>query len=118
VAECLQIIYAGVPPWGRFVEDGTRVLVHMSDVGGRVLLGLGRFSGHDPERDVAVDEDDIHVLDVALHGPAGAVDLTISGTAEDLDLWLWHRGSEHLLEVDGSEAVLDRLRAVLGQPID
>ena len=34
------------------------------------------------------------------------------------DLWLWHRGPAHPVEMEGDEALLDRLLGVLGQPID
>lgn len=117
VAECLEVMYGGVPSWGHFADDGTRVLVHATDVGRRVLVAMGRFTGHDPGKQVDVDEDDVHVLDVAAHGHVG-VDASVRASAQDLDLWLWHRGPAHLVETDGDEQVLDRLAAVLRQSID
>lgn len=44
--------------------------------------------------------------------------MTITAGAAALDLWLWHRGPAHPVEMEGDEALLDRLLGVLGQPID
>lgn len=119
VAECLGVMYAGVPSWGRFAPDGTRVAIDLTDTGHRVLVGLGRFTGTDPDTGVAEDEDDLHVLGQEHNGaPADDADLRISGTAEELDLWLWDRCGLAEPAFDGDEGVADRLRAILRQPID
>lgn len=117
VVECLEWMYGEHPVWGTFADDGSRVVVEVTDTGRRVLLGLGRFTGHDPDAGEDVDEHDLRVLEV-VHGSDPVRDVTISGAAQDLDLWLWHRGSDALLDVDGDDLVLDRLMAILGGSID
>lgn len=118
VVECLEWMYGEHPSWATFVDDGTRVLLALTDVGRRVLLALGRTTGRDPDDDADVDEDDLRVLDAALHGGDPRADVTISGTAEQVDLWLWGRASAHPLVVEGDAAVHDRVARLLASPID
>ncbi len=88
VAEVLGVMYGGAPAWGRFDAGGEAVAVRMTDTGTELLVVLGTFSGTDPE-DGTVYEDE---ADISLEesGPEPAA--TISGTAADLDAWLWKRG--------------------------
>ncbi len=94
--ECLEVMYAGLPPWGSFAPDGNHMLIEMTDVGRRVLLGLGRFTGCDPRTNVDVDAEDVQVIDPSAGGGETA-DVIICGTAEQVDLWLWHRADERVL---------------------
>lgn len=119
VAECLEVMYGGKPSWGRFTADGTRIAVDITDTGRRVVLGLGRFAGTDPDTGEAEDLDDVQVVghEYIEESPT-PFDLRISGTAEELDLWLWHRAGLAEPAFDGDEQIAERLRAILGQSID
>lgn len=117
VLEALDWMYGGLPRWARFAPDGDTVVVHMTDTGRRVLVGLGRVTGHDPDDGADIDQAHLRVIDRAAHGHVDA-DAVISGTAQGLDLWLWHRGPAHAVEMEGDERVIDRLTAVLGEPVD
>lgn len=118
VVECLEVMYGGLPSWGRFADDGTRVAVDITDTGHRVVLALGRFTGHDPATQEDHDLDDVQVLG---HDHTSArddsFDARVSGSAEELDLWLWHRNGRAEPELDGSREVVERLRTILAQPI-
>lgn len=114
--ECLEWMYGNLPAWARFEPDGSRAIIEMTDTGHRVLVGLGRIIGDRPSTGEHVDQQELQVIERSVHAHADA-DATISGTAEDLDLWLWGRGPAHLLEMSGDEAVLARLTAVLAEPI-
>lgn len=114
--ECLEWMYGNLPAWAHFEPDGSRVLVEMTDTGHRVLVGIGRIIGDHPRTGEHVDQQELQVLERSVHEDVEA-DATISATAEDLDLWLWHRGPAHLIEMDGDDGVIDRLTAVLGEPI-
>ncbi len=117
--ECLEVMYAGLPSWGNFTPDGSRVVVESSDTGHRLVLGLGRFTGHDPEADEDLDEDDVQVLGRGHVGePIDEPDVWVRGSAELLDLWVWHRAGLAEPTIDGDEEVAERLLAVLGQAID
>lgn len=115
--ECLEWMYGSLPGWARWEHDGSRVLVHVADTGHRALVGLGRATGRNPRSGDEIDQTELQVLDPSVHGHADA-DATITGDAAALDLWLWHRGSAHEIEMEGDEALIDRLLGVLGQPID
>jgi uncharacterized protein (TIGR03083 family) len=115
VLEALDVMFGGCPPWGSFAPSGEQVLVRVSDSGLDVPVALGRFTGTDPDDGTVYDEDDISV---AAADPAAAAAATVSGTADDLDAWLWHRRDAARITSEGDRAVLDRFLKVLEQPID
>lgn len=115
VLEALDVMFGGCPPWGTFAPSGEQVLVRVTDTGMEVPVALGRFTGTDPDDGTSYDEEDISVAaaDSSVE-PAGVV----SGTAHDLDAWLWHRRDDAGLAVEGDRAVLGRFLEVLEQPIN
>lgn len=117
VLEALDWMYGGLPRWASFAPGGGTVAVHMTDTGHRVLVTLGRITGRNPHDGADIDQPHLRVIDRAAHGHGGA-DAVIAGTAQDLDLWLWHRGPAHPVAMEGGEGVIDQLTAVLGEPVD
>ncbi len=115
VLEALDVMLGGCPPWGTFAPSGEQVLIRVTDTGLEVPVVLGRFTGTDPDDGTTYDEEDLSVSAAAAAvQPAGVV----SGTAADLDAWLWHRGDDSALVVEGDRAVLDRFLKLLEQPIN
>ena len=80
--------------------------------GPTLTVDLGRFTGHDPRKDVDVDEADLRLADAA-----GEPAATITGRGEDLLLWMWGRADESPLVVDGDVEAADAARQVFSQPI-
>lgn len=121
VAETLGVMYGGSPEWGSFLPEPLHVLVDLTDAA-PVWVQLGRFSGTDPDGGRTYDEPDIAVVDPPVAGlaaePAAAPDATVSGTAVDVDLWLWQRGSDAAITVAGDRDVYDRFRACVGAPLN
>ena len=76
---------------------------------------LGRFSGTDPDSGKSYDEPDIAIAD-ADSGDESAV--TVSGRAEDLDCWLWHRPSLEPLRHSGDQDVLAAFEATIAAGIN
>ncbi len=123
VDEALRVMFAGVPDWGSTTPDpDATVLVTATDTGRSWWLTLGRFTGTDPAGEHH-DQDDLLVADAADgqgtagdHTPAA----TVSGSAADLDCWLWGRpaSSTGAVQQVGETAVLRRLNALIGQGID
>lgn len=114
VDECLDVMYGGLPPWGRFDPLPHYVEFRARDAGGSVWTQLGLFSGTRPEGGERISgESDAHVVP----DPGVPADAVVSGTADDLDAWLWHRRGDERITVTGDLAIYDRLRELLGQPI-
>jgi uncharacterized protein (TIGR03083 family) len=88
VEEALRVMYGGLPEWGTFTPDTTWTLrLRATDTGDSWLVTLGRFTGTDPDG-TSYDDPDIHPAD---HDQGTEASAEISGSAADLDCWLWHR---------------------------
>lgn len=116
VDEALRIMYGGdLPAWGTFAADDTATLrIKAIDTGDSWFLTLGRFSGTDPEDGKSYDEPGV---DVAGADRGGAAAATISGSADDLDCWLWQRPADIPLERSGDRDVLGRLDQLIAEGI-
>jgi uncharacterized protein (TIGR03083 family) len=118
VAEVLGVMYGGAPPWGTFTPTGETVAVRMTDTGTDLLVALGKFSGTDPDDGKTYeDEDDLNLVDSGADPAA-----SIAGTAADLDAWLWKRNigwpDDDRIRVEGDRITVEKLEAILGQPIN
>lgn len=115
VDEVLRIIFGGCPPWGQIdPEAGTTVRVAATDIARTWLITLGRFTGTDPEG-VAHDEADLVVADTDSGVDAKA---TFTGTAADLDCFLWGRPPLVAIDRTGNEDVLAGFETIIGQGVD
>lgn len=113
VQEALDVMFGDCPPWGTFTPGEELLRVDLIDTDQHVWVRLGRFAGTDPEG-TSHDEVDINVVE----DPGTEPDLVISGTAAELDAWLWHRGDDAGISVAGHRAVFETFRACVDQPID
>ena len=114
VDETLDLMYGGLPPWGRFEPLPQHVEFRLVDVGTSVWTQLGIFSGTSPGGETYAREKDLQVVP----DPGLEADVVVTGSAGDVDAWLWHRRSEEGIEVDGDPAAHDHLQVVLAQPIN
>jgi uncharacterized protein (TIGR03083 family) len=115
VDEMLGVMVSGLPPWAVFTPDGSRVRIEATDAGRDWVLALGRFVGTSPRTGTSYDEE---CAELVGGGPLGEgagqdVEATISGSAWELDLWLWGRQVGQGLQRGGDQRVLDRLRALI-----
>jgi len=117
VDEALRIMYGGdLPTWGTLDTDGTRtVRIHATDTGDSWFLTLGRFTGTDPADQRVYDEPGIQAAGKDEGGPAAA---TISGTAADLDCWLWGRPTLAPIGRSGDSPVLGDFDALIAHGIN
>lgn len=110
VDEALRVMYGGQPPSVTFTaQPGGTLRLRATDTGHSWLVTLGRSTGPDPDG-AQQDEPDIRT---AAQDPGGAAAATVSGTAEDLDCWLWHRPTAGELERAGDEAVVAGFERVI-----
>jgi uncharacterized protein (TIGR03083 family) len=117
VDEVLKVMYGGDPPWGTKTLDESRTIrVLTTDTGDSWLVTLALFSGTEPDDGVTyTDEPDIQVADT---DPGGAAQATITGTAEDLDCWLWKRPPRAEPVRDGDLSVLEAFESTINGGIN
>jgi uncharacterized protein (TIGR03083 family) len=118
VHECLDVMYGGLPRWGRWEPGEGLVRVDVTDTSEQFWLRFGVFSGTDPDSGTSyADEEDFHVV-AAPEDEEVEPDVVVDGTAEALDLWLWHRGDDAAISVAGDQDAYTRFRAVVDAPIN
>jgi uncharacterized protein (TIGR03083 family) len=112
VDEALRIMYGGdVPGWGTFTPSGGGVIrLRAADTSDSWLVALGRFTGTDPRDQVTYDEPGIRVSGGA--APAAPAAATVSGSAADLDCWLWNRPPLGEVTRSGDQDLLGRFAAI------
>jgi len=114
VDEVLRIMYSPTAPWATVTpEQEATVRVVATDTGDSWAATLARFTGTDPE---GTGYDD-PVLVIADRDPGTATNATISGTAADLDCWLWNRPPVNAIEREGDAVVLSGFDAVLTEGV-
>lgn len=114
VLEVLDVMYGGCPPWGSFEALGPHVVVRCTDTGDEVPVVIGRFRGTDPDG-TTYDETDLSVRSASLDAEASAV---LSGSADDLFAWLWHRRGTEAVTMTGDDTTAGELLALLDRSID
>ena len=117
VSETLRVMYGGCPSWGTITpqpERGT-IRIRTTDTGDTWLVTLARFTGTDPGDGKSYDEPDIHIAET---DPGSAASAEISGSAGDLDCWMWHRDPAGPVERSGDPGALDGFAAAVKQGIN
>ena len=96
VAEVFDWMYSGVPAWGQHDRSGARGRVSATDTGSEWFVQLGAFSGTSPNTGTTyTDEGTITRVD------PGEAAFSVTGTARDLDAWLWNRPTLAEVSLDG-----------------
>ena len=115
VLEVLDVMYGGdAPEWGRVDPGPHHVRVDLTDLGESIWARPATFTGTEPES--GRNYDGPHVQVVA--DPGTEPDAVLSGTAADLDAWMWGRRDDSALTVTGDRAAFDALHAAISQPLD
>ncbi|YAL82160.1 maleylpyruvate isomerase N-terminal domain-containing protein [Dermacoccaceae bacterium W4C1] len=115
VDEALILIHGNTPAWGALTLDGRAVTVTAVDTGDAWTLHLGRFVG--TSRDGRDRDLPLWRAERQVDACAEKAAAHLSGTALDLDLWLWGRGDESTLRISGDPAAVDHVRAVVADGV-
>ncbi len=106
VDEALNVYIAGAPDWGSIaLEDRS---ARLSVPGRSWTVRMGEFSGTSPL--TGNNYSDLSALEL-VEGEASS-HVEISGTAPDMDRWLWGRGSLDDLIVEGDRSIAEGVRTV------
>lgn len=123
VDEALRLMYGGdQPAWGTFTPDpGKTLRIGAADTGDSWQVSLGRFTGTDPADQEAHDQPAFQITAAGQGMGAGQgteqAAAAISGTAADLDCWLWHRPSLAALDSSGDMTVISGFEAIIATGI-
>ncbi len=106
VDEILTVMMSDAPTWGSIALEERSARI---EVPGRSwTVRLGRFSGTSPlTGNTYTDLPALELVDGETSSHA-----TISGTAGEMDRWLWGRGSLDDLAVEGDRAMAEAVRTV------
>jgi uncharacterized protein (TIGR03083 family) len=114
VDEALRVMYGGCPPWGTITpEPGRTLRLRATDTGDTWLVTPARFTGTDPAGK-SYDEPDISI---ATDDPGDDAAATVSGSAEDLDCWLWRRPTTADLDRTGDLTVVETFEQTIDSGI-
>lgn len=108
VDEILRVFAGGVPEWATFEPEGLEIRVVATDVNQTWGAAFGKMRGTSPNSGKTYD---IAALTVGVD--AVSPNAAVAGSAADLDLWLWGRGSLDVLVVEGDESLVRRLRKLM-----
>ena len=113
VAEVLGVMYGGGPAWGTFTPRDGLVRFDVGGLADPIFVRLGWFTGTDPDSGKTYDEADLGVVPDDGTRP----DVVVAGASEVLDAWLWRRGGDDGIAVQGDDDVFGRFRQIVDQPI-
>ncbi len=111
IDEVLTVMWA-IPVWSTFSPGGGVIAIEATDTGDAWLAELGRMTGTSTYSGKTYDELAVAVL------AAGSreSDAQVRGTASDLDLWLWNRGSTGI-ERTGDQSAQDGLATLIADGV-
>jgi uncharacterized protein (TIGR03083 family) len=99
VDEVMRVMFGGMPEWASWEPTGPTGTVRVAGRAAEWPFRMGRQSGTSPESGtVYTDELGLEVLDAA-----DSPSFTVTGSAADLDAYLWNRPTWGEVQVDGNE---------------
>lgn len=116
VDEVLRVMYGGVPDWGSFTpRPAQTVRVSTTDTERSWVATLGTFTGTHPGGTSYEDEPDLRIAEDDDGGPVAA---SITGSAEDLDCWLWNRPTLGVIAREGDADTVAAFEQTVAGGID
>jgi len=115
VDEVLRIIRA-TPAWAEFKSSGYTAEIRATDTDKTWSVATGRSHGTEPDDGTILDEPAFLASPPTAAAPRSAS--TVSGTAEQLDRWLWGRADSTGLEFSSEEAAVASVFSVVAHGVD
>ena len=114
VDEILTVMYGARPAWTAFAPSGHTGRILATDTGTSWDLRPGRSIGTDPGTGETHDRP---AVEVSRPGGNGAASFTVTGSAAQLDAWLWRREVFGEPVISGDPAASELFLAVLASGI-
>jgi uncharacterized protein (TIGR03083 family) len=112
VLEALQHFFGGYPAWSTYATDGPIGLVRATDTGAEWLVRIGYFSGLSPNTGKTYDrEPTLELVE------SGEPTYTITGSAAELDAWMWSRHAFAEPVVEGDRADFEVFNAIIAKGV-
>ena len=113
VAEALEHFYGGYPPWAQWDPHGPVGRLQADDTGDEWTFRLGGFSGVSPNTGKSYEDEP----SLELVG-SGRPSFTLTGTARDLDAWIWNRPTLVEPTAAGDKADFQQFGALIKNGVD
>ena len=113
VSEVLDWCLGHTPAWATFTPDEEVVRFESTDSGASRTSCSAGIRAPTP----TAAQRSTRTVCTCWPGRA-STDATVRGRGADLDTWLWHRGDDSALTMQGDTGALARVLAVLGEPVD
>ena len=110
VDEVLAVMMEGSPDWARVTPTDHTLRIECTDRAGSWSLRFMTWTGTGPESGTEYRDEPGFVF-----GEVGRPTTAVSGTASDLDLFLWGRGPKENLSVSGDPSLVDTLRQIAAE---
>jgi uncharacterized protein (TIGR03083 family) len=107
IDEILTVMMEGFPSWASSTTTGDTLRIECTDRPGSWSVRFITWSGVRPESGTDYQNEPGIVFE-----PIQAATATLSGTASDLDLFLWGRAPKERLSIAGDETLVDKLREI------
>ncbi|MGI9610202.1 MAG: maleylpyruvate isomerase family mycothiol-dependent enzyme [Acidimicrobiia bacterium] len=107
VGELVTMFFTGVPDWGTFTRTSEALKLETVDTGDEWTIAFGQLVGTSPDSGTVYD------TPIAECVPGESPAASISGAAQDLNLWMWGRGDESRLVKSGDAALVAQLRPLI-----
>lgn len=110
VDEILTVMYGGWPAWATFTPTGNIGRMVATDTGSSWDLRPGRFAGTSPNTGKIYDDPTVEIIRQPVRDSPS---FTISGSAAQLDAWLWNRQVFDDPVVTGDPATAEEFLAIV-----
>jgi uncharacterized protein (TIGR03083 family) len=110
IAEVLTSFIGGAPSWAIVEPSDSYVQLLPSDGADRWNVRLARFGGVSPRTGIEYSDEPMTMLE-----PMRELDdssARVSGSAANIDMWLWGRAPKDVLAIEGNISAVVQLRSV------
>lgn len=99
--EVLELYFAGLPEWADLSTPGDAGTIHLTDTGHTWTVRVDSWCGTSPNTGTVYTDEPVLTLLQGAEAEGVESTFSITGTAVDMNLWLWSRGPADSLTITG-----------------